>query len=70
MEHQGFVREGIDAFDPFQENSLIELCKAEYLGGKVVEQLLRDLSAPQLGSSRNVASHRCIACSCDRTPCR
>ena len=70
MEHQGFVREGIDAFDPFQENSLIELCKAEYLGGKVVEQLLRDLSAPQLGSSRNVAFRRYIACSCDRTPCR
>ena len=36
MEHQCFAWEGIDAFDPFQEDSLIELCKAEHLGGKVV----------------------------------
>ena len=55
MEHQGFVRESIDALDPFQENSLIELSKTEHLGGKVVEQLLRDLGC---AAGRQICLHR------------
>ena len=55
MKHQGLVWEGIDAFDPFQEDSLIELCKAEYLGGKVVKQLLRNLGC---AAGRQICLHR------------
>ena len=54
MEHQGLVREGIDALDSFQKDALIKLGKAEHLGGKVVEQLLRDLGC---AAGRQICLH-------------
>ena len=36
MEHQGLVREGIDALDSFQKDALIKLGKAEHLEGRSV----------------------------------